>query len=453
MTQQRVLQFEHQQSLVQDSDRSGWSENVTVSVRLLSEAITSGWYRNQFAGRGNDFVILLAIAMHARPLKGDDLKMLVNLHMATPEDEGRLYARVSDVALADELGMSRMTIARAAGRLAQDKSIAIMEIPEKLTAFRDSHGCFNGNKVYLIAGDVQSRFLEKNIEKVTHAVKSSPIEMADHSHRATKSRTIGDNHDTKNGIPAPNSCINVIDDEDDEEVTAGLVVRVFSYFARRKGDLDFHPTIKEQIALEKLISDGFAFEQIAAGIEEAFIRPSRPRYFTHCAAITRDLIRFQQESRPQETRQPETQKPEALEGSDQPEGFTAGIIESHLVRAVDVYRSSGREITNDLLARFRLMATRCDQAARTVGATSGEWLADALTCALGVAHPCNLLNYADAVLSDWIRKGSDEKQATRTGKTKYIQRESIKANQEPAAHAGIRKYLEKHGGIPNGDRN
>src|SRR4030065_158556 len=104
MTQQRVLQFEYQQSLVQDSDRPGWSEEVTVSVRLLSDALTSGWYRERFGNKGNDFVILIAIAMHARPLKGEDLALLVGLGMATPEDDGRLYARVTDLALADELG-------------------------------------------------------------------------------------------------------------------------------------------------------------------------------------------------------------------------------------------------------------------------------------------------------------------------------------------------------------
>ena len=452
MTQQRVLQFEYQQSLVQDSDRLGWSENVTVSVRLLSEAITSGWYRTQFAARGNDFVILLAIAMHARPLRGDDLKMLVNLHMATSEDEGRLYARVSDVALADELGMSRMTIARAAGRLVEYKSIVIMEIPDKLTIFRDSHGRFNGNKVYLIAGDIQNRFLEKNIEKVNHAIKLSTVEMADNSHHAAKCSSADDLYDTRNCTPAPSSRINVIDDEDDEEGTTALVERVFSYFAKLKGDPNFHPTIKEQIALEKLIRDGFSYEHIMAGIEVAFLRPSRPRYFTHCAAITRDLIRFQQESRIPETFQPKTRQTEALERTDHPEGFSSGVIESPLVRAVEVYRNSGRDITSDLLARFRLMAARCDQAASVVGATGGDWLAGALTCALGVAHPRNLINYADVVLSDWISNGHDEKHTGRNGKTKSTQRESIKANREPAAHTGIRKYLENHGGIPHGDR-
>jgi hypothetical protein len=435
--EQRVLQFEYQQSLVQETDRSGWSEIVTVSIRLLSEAITSGWYRLQFANRGNDFVILLAIAMHARPLKGDDLIMLVNLHMATQEDEGRLYARVSDAALADELGMSRMTIARATRRLAEDKSIHMVEIPEKLFAFRDSHGRFNGKKVYLIAGDIQSRFLEKSIEKVNHATKSS---------------TVKDNPATKKCIPVPNSSINVINDEDDEEGTASFIQRVFSYFARRKGDLDYHPTIKEQIALEKLFRDGFSFEQMIAGIDVAFIRPSRPRYFTHCAAITRDLIRFQQETRTAEASQPGIRKPENLTPSDQLECSTVEVIESHLAHAVDVYRSSGRDINGDLLARFRLMAGRCDRAARLAGTNGGEWLAAALACGLGVAHPRNLLNYADAVLSDWMINGHDEKPAAKKGKSSPPRCKSSKANREPAAHDGIRLYLEKHGGIPDGYR-
>jgi hypothetical protein len=452
MTLQRVIQFDYQQSLVQDSDRSGWSEDVSVSVRLLSEAITSGWYRIQFAGRGNDFVILLAIAMHARPLKGNDLKMLVNVHMATPEDEGRLYARVSDVALAEELGMSRMTIARASRRLVEDKSIVIVEIPEKLTTFRDSHGRFNGNKVYLIAGDLQNRFIEKSIEKVNHAIKTSTVEVSDNSHRALKSRSAAAHRDTNICKPAPNSCINAIDDEDDEEVTTGLFLRVFSYFAKRKGDPDYHPTIKEQIALEKLISDGFTFENIVAGIEVAFIRPYRPRYFTHCAAITRDLIRLQQESRTPEICQPQTREPEALEVPDQKEDLRPEILEPHLVRAVEVYRSSGREITNDVLVRFRLMTARCEGAAQASGATGGDWLAEALTCALGVARPRNLLNYADAVLNDWIHHKCDEKQSTRTQRSRTTPRRSVQTEREPAALAGIRSYLEKHAGIPSGDR-
>ena len=395
MTRQRVLQFEYQQSLAQESEKPGWSENVTISVRLLSEAITSGWYRERFASRGNDFVILLAIAMHARPLKGDDLKLLVSLHMATSADEGRLYARVSDIALADELGLSRMTIGRATRRLAEDGSIAIVEVPAELTAFRDSHGRFNGTKVLLIAGDMHSRFLEKGIEN---------------TNRDTKSVTAEDHRAIKYSKPAPDLRINVPDDEDDEEVVTVLIESIFSYFARRKGSPDYHPTLKEQAALEKLLGDGFTFEQIVEGIEVAFARLSSPRYFTHCAAITRDLVRLQA-SRKKGTRQPETREPEALEDTDKPPAATSEVVETQLVRAIDVYRSTGREITGDLLARFRLMVARCDKAARASHATGGDWLADALASALGVARPGNLLNYADAVLRDWTANGRNEKPA------------------------------------------
>jgi hypothetical protein len=436
--EQRVLQFEYQQSLVQESEHPGWSEVVSVSVRLMSAAITTGWYRLRFAGRGNDFVILLAIAMHARPLKGEDLNMLVNLHMATREDEGRLYARVSDAALADELGMSRMTIARATRRLVEDRSIHVVEIPATLIAFRDSHGRFNGNKVYLIAGDIQSRFLEKNIEKVD---------------RATKSRAVRAGQLTKIYTPLPDSRINREDNDDDEEENAALFQHVFSYFARCKGDADYHPSIKEQVALDKLIQDGFRLEQMIAGIDVAFIRPSRPRYYTHCAAITRDLIRFQQETRIGDACQPESPQPEAPNRIDQPAAQEKVAVETQLVHAVEIYRSSGRKINNDLLARFRLMVSRCDQEANAAGSSGGQWLAEALTCALGVARPGSLINYADAVLSDWMLHGYPGRHLGGIKKSRSTKSVNGYMKKRPAAHEGIRQYLEIHGRGSDGHGN
>jgi hypothetical protein len=434
--EQRVLQFEYQQSLIQVSEQKGWSEEVSVSVRLLSEAITSGWYRQQFAHRGNDFIILLAIAMHARPLRGEDLKMLINLHMAAPADEGRLYARVSDAALAEELGMSRMTIARATHRLAKDRMLNMIVIPAQQGVFRDSHGHFNGKKVYLIAGDIQSRFLEKNIEKLNHVTKCS---------------TVNRTQDTKSDINGSKLNINTRNDEDDKEVTALYFQQIFSYFARKKGDLAFHPTIKEQIALEKLIRDGFCFEQVIAGIDVAFIRPSRPRYFTHCAAITRDLVRLQQETRKPYTSQLKAGKPEALEDTDQQPDVEGEVIEAQLADAIEVYRSSGRELSDDLLTRFRLIVKRCDQAAHKAGSSGGEWLATALTQALGVARPRYLLNYADAVIRDWISNGHPESGKAGAGKSVRNKRSSRISNREPAVHAGIREYLKRRGGDPDGN--
>lgn len=65
-----------------------------MRVSITSDAIASGWFREHFSGRfKSDFLVLIAIAMHARPLDGDDLELLVSLHMATPEDRFCLYAR------------------------------------------------------------------------------------------------------------------------------------------------------------------------------------------------------------------------------------------------------------------------------------------------------------------------------------------------------------------------
>jgi hypothetical protein len=452
MTRQRVLQFEYQQSLVQDSDRPGWSEEVTVSVRLLSEAITTGWYRERFGNKGNDFVILIAIAMHARPLKGEDLALLIRLGMATPEDDGRLYARVTDLALADELGISAKTILRATQRLMEEHAIKVIDIPDANVFFRDSHGRFNGSKVYLIAGDLQNRFLEKHVEKNDRWTKSPTVE----GHRRTKSPPVEPHRWTKSPASRTEVRTNIIDEEDEEEERTAQIDQVFTYFAQRKGDLEYHPTSKEQSALKKLLNDGYTLEQIIAGIEVAFARPSRPRHFTHCAAIARDLVRLQQESRTLETRlQPEIHQPDALDRTDQIPADTFAVpfevIETALARAVDVYRSAGREITGDLLARFRLMAARCDPAARAAGASGGDWLADALTTALGVARPGNLLNYADAVLNDWVANGRSEKPLKPAARPRSNNRKTPGRSREPGVNQGIIDYLEKHGGMPHGD--
>ena len=241
--------------------------------------------------------------------------------------------------------------------------------------------------------------------------------------------------------------------EEDEEEGATRE-KAFAHFTRLKGEADNQPSAKEIAALDKLIADGFMLEQIIAGIEEAFQRPKPPRHFTHCAAITRDLARSQQETRPPESRtQPEARQPEALHRTSETNSNTtdsrsapeAELIEADLSPAVELYKNTGRETTADLLARFRLMADRCDQAARSKGSTGGEWLTDALTTALGVARPGNLLNYADAVLNDRIANGRPEK------RTRPIQKSRSQKRDEPGVHQGIRDYLNKHGGFPNGD--
>ena len=98
------------------------------------------------------------------------------------------------------------------------------------------------------------------------------------------------------------------------------------------------------------------------------------------------------------------------------------------------------------------MAERCDRAAHLAGTSGGEWLAEALTYALGVARPGSLINYADAVLSDWINNGHPGRYKAGVQKYKFRTHHIRQSNKEPAAHEGIRQYLEKHGDIPGGHR-
>jgi hypothetical protein len=241
------------------------------------------------------------------------------------------------------------------------------------------------------------------------------------------------------------------DEEDEEDETTALAGKIFAYFAHCKGDEHYQPAAKEQAALEKLLADGFTCEEIIAGIDQAFARPNKPRHFTHCAAIARDRIdsirqaRTQQEIPQPETRQPEGQNAAALPEPEKSESSV--VIEADLARAVDVFRSAGREVTPDLLARFRLMAVRCDPAARKAASTGSDWLADAITAGLGVAKSANLLNYADAVLNDWIANG----RAGQVNKPARKPRPTPKGKTHSGVHDGIRDYLEQRGGIPDGE--
>lgn len=252
------------------------------------------------------------------------------------------------------------------------------------------------------------------------------------------------------------------DEEEEEGEAAQLKAQVLNYFAACRGIPDYQATAKELAALQKLLAESLTYEQIIAGIDDAFSRPSKPRYFTHCAAIARDLARRQQENQPPEARiQPETRVMEALPAvesspaaasqvknalaqSNAPEPTL--VIDANLVRAVEVYRSTDREISSDLLARFRLMAARCDAAAKTHQSSGGDWLAEALTAALGVARPSSLLNYTDAVLDDWIRNG----RADRTRQVEKPRQARPKKGAESNVNRALQDYLAQHGELFDG---
>jgi len=202
-----LIVIEHTQSITFDESNQP-KETMSVSVRLAYEAFSSGWIRENFGGRSGptDFLVLAGIANHARPLHGDDLQQMIDLGVATQTDKGRLYARVTNVGLADELGMERETVGDAARRLAEKGLIRICPLPDN---FRDSKGQFGGNKAYIIAGT----FVIKQYDGDDRAGLTRTVIGQNGNDRAGLTRTvIGQNGNDRAGLTATN-----IEEEEEEE--------------------------------------------------------------------------------------------------------------------------------------------------------------------------------------------------------------------------------------------
>ncbi len=167
-----IFRIIHQQTLAANSDNLITETGPEVFFQISHQAVAEGWFKKSFPGRlSGDLAVLIAIGLHTRPLKGDDLKLMMKLGLATSEDEGRLYARVSDVGLADILGAHRERIRESTERLAEAQLLTILLLPEK---FRDSRGAFSGNHAYLLSG--QNRIVSQVIERpVIRAGLSSTV--------------------------------------------------------------------------------------------------------------------------------------------------------------------------------------------------------------------------------------------------------------------------------------
>jgi hypothetical protein len=75
-----LVVIEYTQSIAYEQDGAP-QERLSISVRFTYEAFSSDWVRENFRGRGGptDFLVMTAIANHARSLNGDDLRLLVSL--------------------------------------------------------------------------------------------------------------------------------------------------------------------------------------------------------------------------------------------------------------------------------------------------------------------------------------------------------------------------------------
>jgi hypothetical protein len=143
-----VFKIVHEQSLIVDEHDQIVEVRPWTHIELGYEAIQRGWLK-KFGPNWLDLGVLLAIGLHARPLRGDDFELLKDLGLAQPQDKDRLYARITDVGLAAVLGCNRHTVSGAAARLAEHQLLRTMQLPKN---FRDSRGLFAGTEAFLLSG-------------------------------------------------------------------------------------------------------------------------------------------------------------------------------------------------------------------------------------------------------------------------------------------------------------
>lgn len=150
-----VLSIRHQQAL---NLRSGvLRESRNVEIAFQYDALATGWLAQFGEGRGRGrtaLLVLIALALHSRPLGLEaneaDYRRLLDLDLITAKDRGRLYSRVTDLALAEELNLSRNTIPLALAWLTERRIVTVVTLPQD---FEDSQGRFSGNRAYLLAAD------------------------------------------------------------------------------------------------------------------------------------------------------------------------------------------------------------------------------------------------------------------------------------------------------------
>lgn len=356
-----VITFDYRQSLSASGGGKSWNETLDISLRLSSEAFSSGWYRQLFGKDAKSFILLMALVMHARPLRGADLRLLVRLGMAQDSDEGRLYARVTDSGLADELGMHRDTVAACAARLSKLGLIETVRIPEDVE-FRDSYGQYAGSKVYLVAGN-----LEGQMNKSIRRRAQYPGAAGGDARPAENSGMVG----SETGAAEKSST--------DGAEKFGMDASEIESAEKSRAHAEKTGTVQADLGLKSLETSLQGAEKFRSAAENSGINKMKKKK------------RRRKQSTP-----------------GQPL-----LIAPELQGAVQVLSAAGLDLDSGVLGRLEMMANDADPLARSAQSSGAEWVRAALQLGLGVASPGRLLNYASAVLNDWLLNGRPLKRRQR----------------------------------------
>jgi hypothetical protein len=145
-----VFKIVHEQSLHVDEHNQITEVRPWTRIEIGYAAIQTGWLK-QFKPNWLDLAVLETIGLHARPLVGEDFRQLLDRGLASPSDQGRLYARITDEGLAAILGCDRKWVSRCGDRLDEKGLLRVLKLPK---GYKDSRGLFSGNSAFLLPGEI-----------------------------------------------------------------------------------------------------------------------------------------------------------------------------------------------------------------------------------------------------------------------------------------------------------
>jgi hypothetical protein len=193
----RHFRIVYEQSLNIDEHNQVTEVRPWTRIELGFDAIQTGWFGG-FGPNWIDLAVLQVIGLHARPLQGEDFNLLRDLGLVGPDDLNRLYARITDEAVADILGCDRKWAGKCASRLDGKGLLRVLSLPKQ---FRDSRGQFSGNDAYLLAGQV---LVQSDVDRGY----SVPTAGFDRGYSIPTVGRISGHNDARRGYSVPTKYIN-----------------------------------------------------------------------------------------------------------------------------------------------------------------------------------------------------------------------------------------------------
>jgi len=413
----RSFIIRYEQWLEEFEDRPGWSEKKEISVKVTSDALTSGWLAE--FDQPIDYLLLTVISLHVRPMTLEDIEELKPFGLATQKDVGRLFTYVTNETLAAKLKKDPKTIAVSAYRLAEKKFLVVRSLPEASDRIRIG-GKFKGNKIYILSGDIA---IKKEVEDRLE------------SHHTQKMDVVGDHHTQNLDVVKPESAsttpnisthhtqsfpTNIEDDlkEDEGEDrpapivdTEGTTEAIRALFAEvtQKAEYELTPgDLKAVIRLSKLQA---TLDEVRQGIHDVLDSGKKPKTFAYCAPQVEKICQHRLTERHQPNAKPTTPRPttagqsEAATDTRQPNTTqpTTETIPAELQTSVDIFKKlTGNTPTSEQIGVMKSLALLADKAAGKTGETGAQWLYAALNECLfreGIRSP---LRYAATTIRNRV---------------------------------------------------